>query len=60
MLKILQAAMPGGLTQGEWFAKAHEAGVTVKQRRSEAKLDLKAKKLIHEYADRWFVTSVTT
>ena len=49
--------MPTGLEQDEWHEKARETGVTVRQRLFEAKRDLKARQLIHEYGGSWFVTA---
>ena len=56
MLGILADAMPAGLEQEEWHAKAKEAGITTRQRLYEVKRDLKERKLVHEYGGKWFVT----
>ncbi len=56
MFGILADAMPTGLLQDEWHNKAKETGIA-RQRMWEVKRDLKARKLIHEYSGRWFVTA---
>jgi KaiC/GvpD/RAD55 family RecA-like ATPase len=57
MLGILAEAMPEGLELTEWNAKAREHGVTTRQRLFESRKELKDRKLVHECADRWYVTS---
>jgi hypothetical protein len=59
MLGLLQDAMPGGLTTDEWNEKARALNIGTKRRATlhDIRRDLHDQKLIHEYADRWFITS---
>ena len=56
-LLILQDAGPNGLDQEDWNSKMEDAGLKTKQRQSEVRLKLKAKKRAHEYAGRWYANS---
>jgi hypothetical protein len=58
VLRLLAEAMPGGLTGEEWNAKAKAEGIGIARRAtlSDIRADLKARKLVHACADRWFVT----
>ena len=59
MFDILAEHMPNGLTKQEWNELAREDGIGVKRRAdlADCRRRLKRKKLIHEYMDRWFITS---
>jgi hypothetical protein len=57
MYRLLQDAMPAGLTQDEWYNKAREQGITTRQRLYEARTQLRDRKLVHECAGRWYVTN---
>ena len=59
MLNILRDAGHGGMTKEEWNEKCREAGIGKSRQAADlvnGKADLKKRKLIHEWADRWFVT----
>ena len=58
MFNILQAAGPAGLTTAEWNEKCRKVDIGTSRRADlvNGKADLKNRKMIHEYADRWFVT----
>ena len=60
MLTILEQAMPDGRAVEEWNAKAREIGLCggKKQRLYDLRMQRKDKKRVHEYADRWCVSSV--
>jgi len=58
MLNILDDAGPSGLTLDEWNERARAEGLGVTRRMSlmDYRKALKDKKLIHTYAERWYVT----
>jgi hypothetical protein len=55
MYRLLTDAGPTGLTVEEWNDLARENGITTKQRHYEARMALKDKGLVREYAGRWKV-----
>jgi AAA domain len=59
---ILIAAGMGGMSVSDWNEKAREAGIGVKRKADlvDIRMALKAKKLIYEYNDRWFVSNPQT
>jgi hypothetical protein len=58
LLNILEEAGPAGLSIDEWNDKARENGLGTKRRMTlmDCRKALKDKRLIHTYADRWYVT----
>src|SRR5262249_3785642 len=58
MLNVLEGFGPNGATTDEWNAKAKESGLDPKRRGdfSDWRYALKKKKLVHTYADRWYIT----
>jgi hypothetical protein len=58
VFRLLTEAMPAGLTSEEWNtkAKAEGIGTTRKATLSDIRADLKARGLVHCYAERWYVT----
>jgi hypothetical protein len=57
MFRLLHDAGAAGLATEEWSSKAHEIGITKKQRLYELRVALKDKKLVREYNGRWFVSN---
>jgi len=59
-LRLLQEGMPDGLALEEWNAKARDLDLCKGRKQGLYRLrdSLKAKKRIHEYADRWYVTTI--
>jgi hypothetical protein len=57
MLRLLHEADNAGLSVEEWSARAHEIGITTKQRLYELRMALKDKGLVREYAGQWFVSN---
>ena len=57
-LSILDDRMPVGLMTDEWNEKAREVGIAEKRRADlvDMRNALVAKKRVHSYGDRWFVT----
>jgi hypothetical protein len=53
MLRLLHEAGPAGLTTEAWNEQAREQGITQRQRVFEARMALKDKRLVHEYAGTW-------
>nr|WP_283807534.1 AAA family ATPase [Bradyrhizobium retamae] len=53
MYRLLVEAGSGGLATEEWNEFAKENGITTKQRHYEARMALKDKGLVREYAGRW-------
>lgn len=53
MLRLLADAGPAGLTVEAWNDLAREQGITTKQRHYEARMALKDKGLVREYAGLW-------
>ena len=58
MLDLLAEAMPDGLLLDEWNDKARAEGIGTRRRATlnDIRRVLKERRLVHEYADRWFVT----
>ena len=58
MLTLLGQGGKDGLTLEEWNAKAKEQGIGTTRRATlfDIRQHLKDRKLVHEYADRWYVT----
>jgi len=58
MLTLLSTAGPNGLTVEEWNAKGKEQGIGLKRHATlyDIRQALKDRKLVHEYAERWYVT----
>jgi hypothetical protein len=58
MLNILDDAGPNGLTTEEWNEKARENGIGISRRATlmDLRKALKDNKLVHVYADRWYLT----
>ncbi|MGO8840921.1 MAG: AAA family ATPase [Methyloceanibacter sp.] len=58
MLNLLDDAGAAGLSTEEWNDKARAEGIGVKRRSTfmDARKALKDRKLIHSYADHWYVT----
>jgi hypothetical protein len=59
MLRLLIDAGSSGLTIEAWNDLAREQGITTKQRHYEARMALKDKGLVREYAGRWKVNART-
>jgi hypothetical protein len=57
MFRLLHEAGIAGLMAEEWSAKAHEVGITTKQRLYELRMALKDKGMVREYSGRWFVSN---
>lgn len=57
VLGILTDAGANGLQESELHRKALDAGLKSRQRLHEAKRDLKLRKLVHDYNERWYVTN---
>lgn len=57
-LALIADSMPAGLTVEELNARLRDAGIGKSRTATlvEIRLALKAKKLVHEYADRWYLT----
>jgi hypothetical protein len=58
MLNILDDAVPHGLTLEEWNKKARDIGIG-RQRPAthyDIRCKLRAKGLVHDHMDRWYVT----
>ncbi len=58
MLNILRDAGHGGMTKEDWNEKCREAGIG-KARRADlvnCRAELKSRKLVYEFDDRWFVS----
>jgi hypothetical protein len=53
MLRLLADAGPSGLSVEAWNELAREQGITTKQRLYEARVSLRDKKLVREYAGIW-------
>lgn len=53
MYRLLVEAGPGGLATDEWNELAKVNGITTKQRHYEARMALRDKGLVREYAGRW-------
>jgi hypothetical protein len=58
MLSLLAEAGPGGLELEKWNQKAKDQGIGVNRHATlyDIRKALKERKLIHEYAGRWYVT----
>jgi hypothetical protein len=58
LLGILKEAGPDGLATDEWYAKANGEGIAVNRKATffDIRRWLRDKKLVHSYADRWYVT----
>ena len=57
MYRLLVDAGPAGLVVEEWNELAKANGITRKQRHYEARMALKDKGLVREYAGRWKVNA---
>ncbi len=57
MFRLLHDAGSAGMETEEWNEKARDVGITTKQRLYELRMALKDKKLVREYAGRWFVSN---
>ena len=57
MCRLLVDAGPTGLVVEEWNELAKVNGITTKQRHCEARMALKDKDLVREYAGRWKVNA---
>jgi hypothetical protein len=59
---ILQTAGQGGLDLAEWNNRAREADIGVKRKADlvDIRIALKAKKLVYEYNERWFISKPQT
>jgi hypothetical protein len=53
MLRLLADAGPSGLSVEAWNDLAREQGITTKQRLYEARVSLRDKQLVREYAGIW-------
>src|SRR5262245_30245647 len=58
LLGILKDAGSNGLATDEWMAKGKAEGIAANRKADffDARRGLKDKKLIHTYADRWYMT----
>ena len=57
---ILKEAGPEGITTDEWLAKAKSEGIGENRKATffDTRRSLKDRKLVHSYADRWYVSKL--
>jgi hypothetical protein len=58
---LLHTAGKGGLDLAEWNNRAREADIGVKRKADlvDIRMALKAKRLVHSYGERWYITQPT-
>lgn len=59
MLDLLAEHMPTGLMKDEWSELGRQEGIGLRRRAdlNDCRRSLKHKGMVHEHADRWFITS---